>query len=54
MKTARDYLIECYLDFFNNYITVEKWAEHNGMTIPDAVELLALAKSVTNKQHPEA
>ena len=32
MKQARDYLLEIRFDFVNNYLTLDKWAEHNGLT----------------------
>lgn len=51
---ARDILIECYLDFFNDYLTVEKYAEHNGLTPEQAKTFLELAKQVENSEHPEA
>ena len=53
MKNARTYLQECYLDFLNNYLTVERWAEHNGMTVPDAVTFLVLAKNTLESNHPD-
>ncbi len=49
----RDKLIEAYLDFFNNYLSYEKYAEHNGLTGSQAVELLSLAKAVYKSQHPD-
>jgi hypothetical protein len=50
----RDYLVNQYTDFVNNYLTVELWAEHNGITIPDAVQILALALKLSKENHPEA
>jgi hypothetical protein len=52
-QSARDSLIEVYLDFRNNYLTIEKYAEHNGLHYNQAVTLLALAKDVFNSKHPE-
>lgn len=54
MTQARDYLEALYLDRFNNYLTDTLFAEHNGMTEAQALELLAIAKSVYESQHPEA
>ena len=50
----RDTLIAAYLDFWNNYLTVEKYAEHNGLTESQAGVLLDLAKEVFNSEHPDA
>ena len=46
MKTARTMLIELYLDWYNNYLTVAKFAEHHGLTENQATDLLELAKRV--------
>lgn len=37
---ANQYLRELYLDFFNNYLTIEKFSEDNDLTPFDAVILL--------------
>lgn len=50
----RDYLNSVYLDYFNNYLTVDKFAEHNGLTYSEALELLKVAKSCHENPHPEA
>lgn len=50
----RELLINAYLDILNNYLTIEKYAEHNGLTIEQAITLKALAKSVFESKHPEA
>lgn len=54
MKEARTVLNEIYLDYVNNYITVDKFAEHNGLTAMQACRLLDLAKEIHNTNHPEA
>ena len=51
---ARTYLKNVWLDWFNNYITVEKFAEHNGITTEQARLLLAIAGKVYETPHPEA
>lgn len=51
---ARAYLCAVHLDWFNHYLTVEKFAEHNGITPGQAWTLIALANEVYNSQHPEA
>lgn len=46
MKQANQYLRDLYLDFVNNYLTVEKFAEHHELHVPVAVELLAMGKTL--------
>ena len=50
----RDILIAAYLDYKNNYLTVEKYAEHNGLSYEQAMQLILVAISVFNSKHPEA
>ena len=50
----RDTLIDTYLDWRNNYLTVEKFAEHKGLHLAEAEMLIALAKSCFNNLHPES
>ncbi len=35
-----------FLDYLNNYLTVERYAEHNGLTVEQAQQLIDLGKSV--------
>jgi hypothetical protein len=42
----RDKLISTYLDFINNYLTIELFAEHNLLTVDQAKQLIALSKAV--------
>lgn len=51
---ARTYMRAAYLDYFNHYLTAEKFAEHNGLTLGQARALLAVAKDVHESPHPEA
>lgn len=51
---SREQLIDDWLDWVNNYLTVEKFAEHRGLTVGQANALLILAKEVNNTKHPEA
>ena len=51
--TSRESLIEIYLDFWNNYLTVEKYADHNGLEVGHASDLITLARNVYNSQHPD-
>ena len=50
----RDKLIEAYLDYRNNYLTIEKWAEHNGLATDQGEQLYWLAREVFESKHPEA
>lgn len=52
--SARTYLVDLWLDYVNNYLTISVFAEHNGLTIEQAGSLLALANSVYISKHPEA
>lgn len=47
-------LIDIYLDFWNNYLTVERYAECNGLHNDEAEALISLARKVFNTNHPEA
>lgn len=50
----RDILIDAYLDYRNNYLTIDLWAEHNGLTQTQGEQLYWLAREVFESQHPEA
>lgn len=39
-------IIELYLDFYNNYLTVERFAEAYGMSITDADKLLSIGRYI--------
>jgi hypothetical protein len=54
MRELRAVMIEYYLDWRNNYLTVEKFAEHNGLHIDQAIDLIRQAKVIFNSTHPEA
>ena len=40
MKTFRTELKELYIDWYNNYLTVGKFAEHHGMQEEDMEKIL--------------
>ena len=40
-----------YLDYFNNYLTVEKYAEDNRLTIKQAELLISIGKEINNKNY---
>lgn len=52
--SARDFLTALYLDWFNNWLSVEAFAQHHGLEYADAKLLIQLARDVTNTKHPEA
>ena len=44
IKYLRDYLADLYLDWINNFLTIERFAEYYGLDEDDAKELLVLSK----------
>lgn len=50
----REQLVAYYLDFVNNYLTVAKFAEHNGLTENQAMKVIELGKELHETPHPEA
>lgn len=51
---TRENLLNEYLDFVNNYLTIEKFAEHRGLFIDEAELLIKLAQSCFDNLHPES
>lgn len=51
---ARTVLRDIYLDWINNYISIELYAEHNGLTVEQAQRLIELSREVFNSKPPEA
>lgn len=51
---TREQLSAVYLDWVNNYLTLQTYADHHGLHLDEAAALIALAKHVHNTQHPEA
>lgn len=54
MDNVREYMIAAYLDYCNNYLTVDKWAEDNGLTHDEAKAFLQLAMIVADHGHPDS
>lgn len=50
----REYLASVWLDYINNYLTLETFAEHQGLTEDEAFTLVMLAKQCHEIPHPEA
>lgn len=51
--TGRKALNALYLEYVNNYLTVEKFAEHQGLTTDQGQRLIELAREIHNSPHPE-
>lgn len=45
-KLHSETIAEIYLDFFNNYLTVEKFAEHNLLSVEHAKQLLEIGRTI--------
>jgi len=54
MYSARNQLINIWHDFFQDYLTVEKYADHHHITPEQARVLIDLARAVNASPHPEA
>lgn len=52
-REVRQYILAVNEDYINNYLTVEKFAEHNGLLKNEAIEFLELADKISNHKHPE-
>jgi hypothetical protein len=50
----RETLFKLYLSWVNDYLTIEKFAEHHGLTVTEAATLLEVAQSCFENNHPEA
>lgn len=44
MKTLNEFMREKYLDFVNNYLTVDVFAEHNEISPEQAGDLLEMGR----------
>jgi hypothetical protein len=53
MRELRSVLNDYYLDWRNNYLTPEKFAEHNGLSEIQAIILLAWMKEIFYSPHPQ-
>jgi hypothetical protein len=53
MYSARNQLINIWLDFHNDYLTLEKYADHHHITVEQAITLIGLARAVFESPHPE-
>lgn len=53
-EMTRESLLEMYFDYVNNYLTIEKFAEHRGLYVDEALILIDLAKRCLAAPHPES
>lgn len=51
---TREQLFKDYTDWVNNYLSIEVFAEHRGLTQSEAKMLIDLAKSCFENNHPGA
>ena len=42
-----------YLDWVNNFVSVDGYAEHYGLHRDEALDLIKLAWTVCDREHPE-
>lgn len=49
---TRDFLISEYLDWRNNYLTYDKYAEHREITTEQGKALIELARAIFNSPNP--
>ena len=50
----RDIIINAYLDYLNNYLTIATWAEHNGLTEEQGIKFIELAREIAYTNNPDA
>lgn len=50
----RDTLAALFLDYINNYLTVDVFAEHHGLYPDEAAALLEVARQCHQVPHPDA
>lgn len=46
----RNYLADLYLEFWNDYLTVDKYAEHKQLSRQDAQALIDMGRKYHNKR----
>jgi len=52
-RGIRKALIDVAIEYQNNYLTPERYAERNGLTVTQAKVLLTLAKDIQLTNHPD-
>lgn len=51
---SRKLLHIVYLDWVNNFLTIERFAEYYGLHVNEAEMLITLAQTVFENNHPDA
>jgi len=46
VESSADYFENLYLDYFNNYLTVACFADHNGMTPEKAERFISIGRKI--------
>lgn len=46
----KEYLIKFYLEFWNDFLTAEKYAEYYGITKQECIDLLKMGKKYHNEK----
>lgn len=49
----RQALRRLYLEWVNDYLTIEKFAEHHALHVDEAEQLVKVAQSCFENNHPE-
>ena len=49
----RQHMIDIYLEWINNYCSVETFADHAGLYYDEALQLINLAKQIYNADNPD-
>ena len=50
----RELLINIYLEWRNDFLTVERFSEYHGLSVDQGRALITLARDVFESKHPEA
>jgi len=50
----RKILVDMYIDWVNNFVSIDTFAEHHGLHKNEAIRLITLAREVFQTEHPDA
>lgn len=53
MKSLREVLEEAYLEYLNNYLTVDVFAEHNNISHETALNIIDMGRKIHNENTVE-
>ena len=53
MKPLREVLEEAYLDYLNNYLTLNEYAEHNNISREFALSIIEMGSKIHNENSVE-